>query len=177
VPDRIGPPDDAPPDRERAALRAVGAAAVYGGALISVLALVDLAHGLPFGMPRAWHVNRPLWVGIGVLLVLAGGRLQRREALILRAWQPRNESTRFGRLVVYTREGCHLCDDAKSILAAYSEYLPPIEDVDIDNDADLRARFGDHVPVVEIDGKVRFRGRINEVLLRRLMEGHDPGPS
>jgi hypothetical protein len=29
------------------------------------------------------------------------------------------------------------------------------------------------VPVVEIDGRVRFRGRINEVLLRRIIDHAD----
>jgi hypothetical protein len=28
------------------------------------------------------------------------------------------------------------------------------------------------VPVVEIDGQIRFRGRIDEVLLRRLINAH-----
>ena len=35
-------------------------------------------------------------------------------------------------------------------------------------------RFGKCVPVVELDGKVRFKGRINEILLRRLIEGSPP---
>jgi len=41
--------------------------------------------------------------------------------------------------------------------------------VDIDADAELRQRYNECVPVVEIDGKERFRGRVNEVLLRRLV--------
>jgi hypothetical protein len=45
------------------------------------------------------------------------------------------------------------------------------EEVDIDLDPELKARFTDCVPVVEIEGKIRFRGRVNEVLLRRLI--HD----
>ena len=44
-----------------------------------------------------------------------------------------------------------------------------LEAVDVDTDADLKANFGDQVPVVVIDDKVRFRGRINEVLLIRLL--------
>jgi len=41
--------------------------------------------------------------------------------------------------------------------------------VDIDADAELRQRYNECVPVVEIDGKERFHGRVNEVLLRRLV--------
>jgi hypothetical protein len=43
--------------------------------------------------------------------------------------------------------------------------------IDIDTDPALRAEFDTCVPVVEIDGRVRFRGRVDEVLLRRLLRG------
>jgi glutaredoxin len=67
---------------------------------------------------------------------------------------------------IYTRAGCHLCDEARSLLAQYGL---PLELVDIDADEALRARFTDCVPVVFIDGKERFRGRVNEVLLKRIL--------
>jgi len=70
-------------------------------------------------------------------------------------------------VVLYTRQGCHLCDDAKAVLLA--EGLR-VREVDVDGDAELKALHGEWVPVVEIDGKVRFRGRVNRVLLRRLMK-------
>jgi hypothetical protein len=41
--------------------------------------------------------------------------------------------------------------------------------IDIDADAELKQKYNDCVPVVWIDGKERFRGRIDEVLLRRLL--------
>jgi glutaredoxin len=69
-------------------------------------------------------------------------------------------------VVLYTRAGCHLCDEAEQLLVTHG--LRPSK-VDIDNDPTLRERFDTCVPVVEIDGKVRFRGRVNEVLLRRLI--------
>jgi len=43
--------------------------------------------------------------------------------------------------------------------------------VDIDANPALRERYNECVPVVEIDGKERFRGRINEVLLQRILAG------
>jgi glutaredoxin len=70
-------------------------------------------------------------------------------------------------VVLYTRQGCHLCDDAREVLRRFG--LSP-ELVDVDADPALRAQFDQCVPVVAIDGKVRFRGRINEVLLRRLID-------
>jgi glutaredoxin len=69
-------------------------------------------------------------------------------------------------VILYTRAGCHLCDEAREVLEL--EGLQP-RLVDIDADADLRQRFNECVPVVEIDGKVRFRGRVDRVLLRRLL--------
>jgi glutaredoxin len=73
-------------------------------------------------------------------------------------------------VVLYTRKGCHLCDQAKAILEKYTAGRSvAIEEVDIDADETLRAQYDLCVPVVEIDGVVRFRGRINEVLLRRLL--------
>lgn len=68
--------------------------------------------------------------------------------------------------VLFTRSGCHLCDVAKATLLSHG--LEP-EEVDIDQDAELRQKYHTCVPVVEIEGQVRFRGRVNELLLRRLL--------
>jgi glutaredoxin len=74
-------------------------------------------------------------------------------------------------VVLYTRRGCHLCDQAAEILLRHG--LQP-RMVDIDCEPALRDKFDTCVPVVEIDGQVRFRGRVNEVLLRRLLRAADP---
>ncbi|MEQ8837374.1 MAG: glutaredoxin family protein, partial [Lacipirellulaceae bacterium] len=66
----------------------------------------------------------------------------------------------------YTRKGCHLCDEALSTLLDHG--VEP-ETIDIDEQPELFEKFNTCVPVVEIDGKVRFRGRVDEVLLRRLL--------
>lgn len=73
-------------------------------------------------------------------------------------------------VMVYTRHGCHLCDEACTLLHSFG--LSP-QLVDIDSDPRLREEYTDCVPVVVIDGKERFRGRINEVLLRRILR-HSP---
>ena len=57
-------------------------------------------------------------------------------------------------------------DQAKETLEKYG--LAP-QLVDIDEHPDKLAKYNECVPVVEIDGKVHFRGRVNEVLLRRLI--------
>ena len=70
-------------------------------------------------------------------------------------------------VVMFTRQGCHLCDDAFEVLRRNG--LSP-QLVDIDADPKLVNLYDTSVPVVEIDGIVRFRGRVNEILLRRLMK-------
>lgn len=69
-------------------------------------------------------------------------------------------------VILYTRNGCHLCEDAEKLLRRYG-LIPKL--VDIDTDPELTNRYNLTIPVVEIDGKERFRGVVNEVLLRRLL--------
>lgn len=71
-------------------------------------------------------------------------------------------------VTLYTRKGCHLCDEARDTLVDHG--LTPRE-IDIDGDQSLQAEFDTCVPVVTIDGKIRFRGRVEPVLLRRLLHG------
>ena len=71
-------------------------------------------------------------------------------------------------------EGCHLCEEAAEILELYRQWLPPAEVIEIQSDPQLVEQFRTCIPVVEFDGKVRFRGRINEALLQRLIEGTPP---
>ena len=69
-------------------------------------------------------------------------------------------------VIVYTRPDCHLCDVACNVLQAYG--LSP-QKVNIDSDARLVEQYGWVIPVVLIDGKERFRGHVDEILLRRLL--------
>lgn len=68
--------------------------------------------------------------------------------------------------ILYTRLGCHLCDDARGILERNGLV---VRSVDIDQDPALRGLYNEAVPVVFIDGQERFRGRVDERLLRRLL--------
>ena len=69
-----------------------------------------------------------------------------------------------------TRAGCHLCEEAWHILeSARQQYGFNLQTVDVDADPDLVAQYGECVPVVLVNGKERFRGRVNPVLLARLL--------
>jgi hypothetical protein len=80
---------------------------------------------------------------------------------------------------MYTRKGCHLCEEAWKLLQDRQDlYHFTLDAVDVDADPDLAARYGEWVPVVTVNGQVRFRGGINPVLLDRLLwaEAHGPEP-
>jgi glutaredoxin len=74
-------------------------------------------------------------------------------------------------VILYTRQGCHLCEQALDLLQRHG--LQP-EVVDIDADPQLRQRYDVCVPVVVIDGRERFRGRVDQRLLSRLLNAHQP---
>lgn len=72
--------------------------------------------------------------------------------------------------LLYTRADCPLCDKAWDLLLRYQkDYGFVIETRNVDESPDLVRQFGDCVPVVAINGKIRFRGQINEVLLQRIL--------
>jgi len=74
------------------------------------------------------------------------------------------------RIRMYTRAGCHLCDEAWGMLVEFRrQYGFELDTADVDTDSDLTARYGDWVPVVAVNGKDRFRGRINRALFVRLL--------
>jgi len=78
----------------------------------------------------------------------------------------KNNIEREFNVVLYTRSGCHLCEEAEQLLLQHG-LIPTL--VDIDTDVKLQSRFDTCVPVVEIDGRVRFRGRVDAVLLQRIL--------
>lgn len=150
----------------------VGSVLLYGGIGLLIIAGIERASTLPFTLPGFWYTNRLFWPFLGIVAVVSGLGLLRRETLS--AWQPTRPGQRFRSVVLYTRDGCHLCDDVRHQLRTYSRWLPAAIEVDIDDDPELLEQFNTCVPVVEVDGKVRFRGRMDEMLLRRLIEGEPP---
>jgi hypothetical protein len=162
------------PEQRFQSRQTAGLVSLASGIALLLLVLLDSAFSLPWSFPRTWYVHRTLWGAVALALCALGWYLQRQRGVGPEPWKPASAGRRFRRLIVYSRSDCHLCDDATAVLANYLEYLPRIEDVDIDEDPMLQGRFGDSVPVVEIDGEIRFRGRVDEMLLRRLIEATPP---
>ncbi len=86
-------------------------------------------------------------------------------------WLPRREQPlRHLTFIMVTRRGCHLCDNAWQRLRAWQRREGfSLEAIDVDGDPELVAQYGTLVPVVTVNGRVRFRGCVNEVLLARLL--------
>ena len=72
------------------------------------------------------------------------------------------------RVVLYERDGCHLCEEARVLL---DEMLGPhrYTRIDIDADDDLVLRYGFRIPVVALDGVDRREGPITAPDLRSLL--------
>ena len=75
-------------------------------------------------------------------------------------------------LTLYSRPGCHLCDEMKAVVArVVRESATPvtIDEVDISTDADLEARYGLEIPVLLIDGRKAAKYRVTEEELARIL--------
>lgn len=71
------------------------------------------------------------------------------------------------RVVVYTKPGCHLCEDACAVVARVAGDLGVSwEDVDISDDDALMRQWGEYIPVIMVDGKVHDWFRVREDRLR-----------
>ncbi len=71
------------------------------------------------------------------------------------------------RVTVYTRPGCHLCEEALAVVAKVCADLgEAYDEVSIDDDADLTQRFGEEIPVTFVDGKQHDFWRVSEDRLR-----------
>jgi hypothetical protein len=72
------------------------------------------------------------------------------------------------RVVLYGREGCCLCDDAREILLRVRAQRPfALVERDIDADDRLQRAYMERIPVVTIDGDEAFELFVDEIELRR----------
>lgn len=74
------------------------------------------------------------------------------------------------RLELYTRPGCHLCDDLKMLCERLvGEFPVQLREVNIEADPELTARYDHEVPVLFIEGRKAVKFRTTERALRRLL--------
>ena len=74
------------------------------------------------------------------------------------------------KVTVYTRSGCHLCDEAKQVIESVRRRTAfDYEEFDIDSDPRLRQLYNEEVPVIAIDGKKAFKYRVTAPELLKLL--------
>jgi len=81
-------------------------------------------------------------------------------------------------LTLYSKPGCHLCDDMKVTIARVARDLSvpvALEEVDISTDRDLESRFGLEIPVLMMNGKKVAKYRVSEGELARIMKAGGAG--
>lgn len=76
------------------------------------------------------------------------------------------------RVLLYSKPGCHLCDDARVVVEAVcAELGETYEEVDITTSADLVARYGEEIPVTLVDGAQHDFWRVDAGRLRAALTG------
>ena len=81
------------------------------------------------------------------------------------------------RVTLYTRPGCHLCDDARAVVAAVcAELGESFTEVDIDGDGELTRRYGEEIPVTLVDGVQHDFWRVDAGRLARALRGWTRNP-
>ncbi len=75
-------------------------------------------------------------------------------------------------LTIYSRPGCHLCDEMKATVGRVAQKLPlQVTELDITTDVALEARYGLDIPVLMVDGKKAAKHRVTEEDLLRILRG------
>jgi glutaredoxin len=71
-------------------------------------------------------------------------------------------------VTLITRAGCHLCQDAETVLRRVAAELGfGYQELDVDADPARRAEYSDRVPVILIDGKEHGYWRVEEARFRK----------
>ena len=76
------------------------------------------------------------------------------------------------RVTLYTRDDCHLCDEARAVVVAVcAELGESFEEVDVEEAVGLPARYDDEVPVTLVDGRQHDFWRVDPDRLRAALRG------
>ena len=77
-------------------------------------------------------------------------------------------------VTIYSRPGCHLCDEMKSVVARVARNIPlSVEEIDISTDPALEARYGAEIPVLMVNGRKAAKYRVREDELIDVLRGRN----
>lgn len=83
-----------------------------------------------------------------------------------------NNALQVPRIQLFGRTACSLCDEARDIVVeACAKFDVTYEEIDVDTDPELRAEYGELVPVVLVDGEQIGFWRIDEKRLHAALSG------
>jgi glutaredoxin len=75
------------------------------------------------------------------------------------------------RVTLYGKPGCHLCDEARAVVAAVGEAREfELEEIDISLDPGLHRVFGERIPVLALDGEELFEYHVDPEVLRQRLD-------
>lgn len=76
-------------------------------------------------------------------------------------------------ITIYSRTGCHLCEDALNVLQSLQDELNfKIEEILIDGDEELEKLYGEKIPVTQIDGVHHDFWSVDSERFRSSLEKH-----
>jgi glutaredoxin len=79
-------------------------------------------------------------------------------------------------VTIYSRPGCHLCDEMKEVVQHVGASFPlTIEEIDISADPELERLYGLEIPVLFIAGKKVAKYRVTEADLKKILAGRAGG--
>jgi glutaredoxin len=79
------------------------------------------------------------------------------------------------RVTLYGKPGCHLCDEARAVVAAVREGRSfDLEEVDVSLDPALHRDYGERIPVVAVDGEELFEYRVDPAALEERLDKVEP---
>ena len=80
-------------------------------------------------------------------------------------------------VIIYSRPGCHLCDEMKVIVKRVGAVIPlAIEEIDISSDPELEQLYGLEIPVLLVAGKKVAKYRVSEQELRKILIAREGTP-
>jgi len=75
-------------------------------------------------------------------------------------------------VLLYSRPGCHLCDEARAVILAERERTGfAFEEVDVESDDALELEYGIRIPVVLVDGEEAFEIAVDRAAFSRAVAG------
>jgi glutaredoxin len=120
---------------------------------------------MPRSARKCFASSRPGQAGLNVSVgdVVtngAGGQLTCVECRVKALWKRRRP---IRHVTLYGKPGCHLCEDARTLLLALADRYPiDLHEVDICGDAALFRAYDVRIPVIVVDGAMTLEAPIGE---------------